>query len=66
MCITICETDHQCKFMHEAGHSKLVPWDNLEEYGGEVGGWGAVQDGGDACVPVADSCGCMGKTVTIL
>ena len=65
MCITICETDHRCKFMHEAGHSKLVPWDNLEEYGGEVGGGGGVQDGGDSCVPVADSCGCMGKTITI-
>ena len=31
--------------MHEAGHSKLVLWDNLEGWGGEGGGRG-VQDGG--------------------
>ena len=31
--------------MHEAGHSKLVLWDNPEGRGGEGGGkW--VQDGG--------------------
>ena len=29
--------------MHEAGHSKLVPWDNPEGWGGEGGGRG-VQD----------------------
>ena len=31
--------------MHEAGHSKLVLWDNPEGWSGEVGRWG-VQDGG--------------------
>ena len=31
--------------MHEAGHSKLVLWDNPEGYSGEGGGRG-VQDGG--------------------
>ena len=31
--------------MHEAGHSKLVLWDNPEEWDGEGGGRG-VQDGG--------------------
>ena len=31
--------------MHEAGHSKPVPWDNPEG-GGEEGAGGAVQDGG--------------------
>ena len=31
--------------MHEAGHSKLVLWDNPEGWGGEGGGRG-VQDGG--------------------
>ena len=30
--------------MHEAGHSKLVHWDNPEGWGGEGGGMG-VQDG---------------------
>ena len=29
-------------------------------------GWKAVQDGGDACTPGADSCQCMAKTTTIL
>ena len=41
--------------MREAGHSKLVLWDNPEGLGGEVGGRG-VWDGGDTCTPVADSC----------
>ena len=31
--------------MHDAGHSKLVLWDNPEGWGGEGGGRG-VQDGG--------------------
>ena len=31
--------------MHEAGHSKLVLWDNPEGWGGEGGGRG-IQDGG--------------------
>ena len=31
--------------MHEAGHSKLVLWDNPEEWSGEGGRW-RFQDGG--------------------
>ena len=31
--------------MHEAGHSKLLYWDNAEGWDGEEGGRG-VQDGG--------------------
>ena len=31
--------------MHEAGHSKLVLWDNPEGWDGE-GVWRGVQDGG--------------------
>ena len=50
--------------MHEAGHSKLVLWDKPEGRAGE-GGRG-VQDGGDTCAPVADSCQCVAKTTTIL
>ena len=48
--------------MHEAGHSKPGLWDNAEGYGGE-GGWGGLQDGGqaDIWIPVADSCQCMAK-----
>ena len=32
--------------MHEAGHSKLVLWDNPEGGGGEGGGGWVIQDGG--------------------
>ena len=31
--------------MHEAGHAKLMLWDNPEGWGGDGGGW-EVQDGG--------------------
>ena len=41
--------------MHEAGHSKLVLWDNPEGYGGEGGGR-RVHIEGDTCIPVANSC----------
>ena len=41
--------------MHEAGHSKLVHWDNPEGWGGDRGGRGA-QDGRDTCTSMADSC----------
>ena len=33
---------------------------------GGVGGGREVQEGGDICIPVADSCGCMAETNTIL
>ena len=49
----------------EAGHSKPVLWDNPEEYGWE-GGVRGIQGGGDTCTPVADSCQCMAKAITIL
>ena len=52
--------------MHEAGHSKLVLWDNsrdgVEREVWEVG----VQPGGDTCIPVADSCCYKAKTITVL
>ena len=41
--------------MHEAGHPKPVLWDDPEGWGGEGGG-SVVQDGGDTCAPVANSC----------
>ena len=47
--------------MNEAGHSKLVLWDNSEGLGEE--GFGKAQDGGTHPVsPVADSCQHMAKT----
>ena len=46
--------------MYEAGHPKLVLWDNPEdgaerEVGREFRKWG------DTCIPVADLCWCMAK-----
>ena len=41
--------------MHEAGHAKLMLWDNPEGWGGDGGGSG-VQDGRDTCTIMADSC----------
>ena len=50
--------------MHEAGPSKPVLWDNPEGWDGrEVGGGFRM---GDTCAPVADSCRCMAKAITIL
>ena len=45
---------------HEAGHPKLVLWNNPEGPGGEGGGMG-VSGCGDVCTPVADSYWCMAK-----
>ena len=43
--------------MHEAGHSKVVHWDNPEGWDGEGGGRG-FGTRGHMCA-VADSCECM-------
>ena len=51
--------------MPEAGHSKLVLWDNPEGWGGKGGGTGG-SGLGDKCAPMADSCQCMAKTITIV
>ena len=48
--------------MHEAGHSKLVLWDNPQGWGREVGGKGS-SGWGDTCAPTADSCLCMAKVI---
>ena len=40
--------------MYDAGNPKLVLCDNLEQWGGEGVGRG-VQEGGDSCVPIANS-----------
>ena len=40
----------RASLMHEAGHSKLVLWDNPEGWGGE-GGHSGVQDGGTRVHP---------------
>ena len=40
--------------MYDARNPKQVLWDNLEGHSGEGGG-SEVQDGGDTCIPMADS-----------
>ena len=41
--------------MYDAGNPELVFCDNLEEAGGE-GCRPGVQEGGDRCIPMANSC----------
>ena len=51
--------------MYDAGKPKSVLCDNQEGCGGE-GGERRFQEGGDTCMPMADLCCCMAKTITIL
>ena len=51
--------------MHDAGNQISVLCDNLEGWNGEGGGSG-FQEGGDICIPNADSCWSLRKTITIL
>ena len=52
--ITVCERDGQWEFAVRQGEFNPVLCDPLEGWDGVRGG--AVQKGGDMCVPVADSC----------
>ena len=47
------------------GRSNPALCDSLEEWEG-VGGGREVQEGGDMCIPVANSCCSMAETNTIL
>ena len=49
----------------ETGSSNLVLCDNLQEWDG-VGGRREAQEGGDTCIPMADSCSYVAETKTIL
>ena len=51
--------------LYDAGNSNLVLWDNLEEWDG-MGGEREVQEGGNICIFLADSCWHMAETKTIL
>ena len=51
--------------MYDAGTPKPGLYDNLRGWDGEGDGKG-VQEGGDICIPNADSCWCMVITITIL
>ena len=52
--------------LYDSGTSRSrLLCDNLEGWD-VVGGGREVQEGGDICIPVADSCWCMAETNTIL
>ena len=55
MCIPYVKQMTSASSEHDAGHPKLVLWDNPEGEGGEGCGRG-VQNWGDICIPVTDSC----------
>ena len=52
-------------FLYNIGSSNPVLCENLEVWDGVWGGK-EVQEEGDLCIPVADSCWCMAETNTIL
>ena len=51
--------------MIDAGSSNLVLCDNLKGWG-EEGGRRKIQEGGDICIPMANSCCYMAETNTVL
>ena len=51
--------------MHETGHSKPGALEQSRGIGWEER-WEGLQDWGDTCIPMADSCQCMAKITTIL
>ena len=51
---TVCEIDSQWEFAVRLGELKLVLRDNLEWWDG-VGGEREGHEGGDICIPMADS-----------
>ena len=53
--ITICKIDSQKEFTVWLRKLKQVLYINLEGWDGEGGGR-EVKEGGDTCIPVADSC----------
>ena len=48
--------------MYAEGNPKPALYDNLEGWGRD-GGERGVQEGGDPCIPMANSCWCMAQTI---
>jgi len=63
--ITMCKIDSQWEFAIWLGELTLVLCNNLEVWD-EEGGRKEVQEWGDICVPMADSCWCLAETNRIL
>ena len=63
--ITICKIDSQRAFALWLRELKLGLCKNLEGCNGNEDGK-EVQEGGDICIPMADSCWCLAQTNTIL
>ena len=70
--ITICKIDSQREFAIWLRKFKQGLCINLEGWGGEGEGWGGerdgreVQNGGDICIPTADSCSGLTENNKIL
>ena len=64
MCLKKCEEERS---LTEAKDADSVPvfCDNLEKWDA-VGGRREVQEGGNMCIPMADSCCCIAETNTVL
>ena len=52
--------------IYDTGNPKWVLCDNLEGWGGDGGGAGGSPEGGDTCMPMANSCCYMAEAITIL
>ena len=63
--ITICKIDSQWEFAVWFMELKPGHYNNLEGWDGEES-WREVQDGGDICIPMVDSCWCLAQINTIL
>ena len=66
--VTICKIDSQREFavwLREFKPLKPGLCNNLEEWDGKRCGK-VVQEGGEICMPMADSCGCLAETNPIL
>ena len=63
--ITICKIDSQWEFAVWLRELKLGLCNNLEGWDEKEDGK-EVQERGDICIPMADSCWCLAETNTIL
>ena len=62
---TLLYVDSEWEFAIDAGNPKLVLSDNLEAWD-SMGDGREASEGGDLCIPMANSCWCMTETSTTL